>query len=147
MSAFPTVVIFPWLFVSGDCTVILCQLFPIHPEKTCLCVSISNMQSMMCANDWIHYVVFVSLHTTLTIISRGGGRPHPCVVARATTAPDAKTWSIPTVQYQLLIQESLMRSLYWFVKTVHHCAYIKICCRIQLEYTELNKIMVVWIFI
>ena len=25
---------------------------------------------------------------------RGAGRPHECVVARPTTAPDAKTWSI-----------------------------------------------------
>ena len=28
--------------------------------------------------------------------ARSDGRPHSCVVARPTTAPDAKTWSIPT---------------------------------------------------
>ena len=28
--------------------------------------------------------------------ARSDGRPHSCVVARPTAAPDAKTWSIPT---------------------------------------------------
>ena len=31
--------------------------------------------------------------------ARSDGRPHSCVVARPTTAPDAKTWSIPTSNY------------------------------------------------
>ena len=31
--------------------------------------------------------------------ARSDGRPHSCVVARPTTAPDAKTWSIPTPQH------------------------------------------------
>ena len=34
--------------------------------------------------------------------ARSDGRPHSCVVARPTTAPDAKPWSIPTTYHSSL---------------------------------------------
>ena len=43
--------------------------------------------------------------------ARSDGRPHSCVVARPTTAPDAKTWSIPTPNHYLNWYQLLVKGL------------------------------------
>ena len=35
------------------------------------------------------------------LYAQSDGRPHSCVVARPTTAPDAKPWSIPTTKWKM----------------------------------------------
>ena len=62
------VVIFfrPWLCVWGVWTIIFCQLFHLDYWKLSY-VSITTVQSMMCANNWVHYdlkVAFACLNIT-----------------------------------------------------------------------------------
>ena len=63
--------IFPWLCVWDGCTTIFCHLLHISREHwdfvSIICVQSIDVQSMVFANDWIHYglqVVFVCLQIT-----------------------------------------------------------------------------------
>ena len=48
--------------------------------------------------------------------ARSDGRPHSCVVARPTTAPDAKTWSIPTIYVMAIsVQAGAVCRIYEYI--------------------------------
>ena len=76
--------IFPWLCVWNGCTTIFCHLLHIYREDwdlvSIICVQSIEVQSMVFANDRIHYglqVVFVCLQITPSHYHCAGNSPGP----------------------------------------------------------------------
>ena len=67
--------IFPWLCAWSGCTIIFCQELHRDTRKRKLFCFDYYCESMICANNWVHYslrVVFVCLHINLSYYHRYG---------------------------------------------------------------------------
>ena len=67
--------------------------------------------------------------------ARSDGRPHSCVAARPTTAPDAKTWSIPTIMRGVI---GIIETKYTWVYNSHILSKSKTLLKRQLSINDVT---------
>ena len=59
-----------WPCVWGCCITILCQSFHIDPGENWLLVSITTVQPMICAHNWLHYGLNVGMSNSFVCTLR-----------------------------------------------------------------------------